>query len=133
MTIFSEFGVRNYKGEIVFLPNPTEELPLDVTVASEAEKNFHTDYFSGSFPQRTPEIYMKIRNHMLREWYESRQRNSRTYQKVDSLCVKTKAVTWNTPVISTQSVCSSLPSTPGTNASQNTCTKPRPGLASVET
>ena len=51
------------------MPNPTSELVLDkLDLVTEEEKEFHADYFSGNFPQRTPEAYMKIRNHILREW-----------------------------------------------------------------
>ena len=66
--MFVEYGVRNYKGEMVYIPNPTEEQVLDMSDASEQEKQFHSDYFNGSYPQRTPEAYMKIRNHVLHEW-----------------------------------------------------------------
>ena len=65
----AEYGIQNYKGEMEYMPNPTSELVLDkLNLLTEEEKEFHADYFSGNFPQRTPEAYMKIRNHILREW-----------------------------------------------------------------
>ena len=60
--------MSNYKGEMVYIANPTEERVFEISNATEHEKMFHADYFNGSYPQRTPEAYMKIRNHILREW-----------------------------------------------------------------
>ncbi len=65
---FSDYGIRNYEGEIVYIANPEREVQLDPARATDEERRFHADHFSGSYPQRTPEIYMKIRNHILQQW-----------------------------------------------------------------
>ncbi len=65
---FAEYAITNYKGELVYLQNPTEPLHLDKAEVTDQEKSFHADYFSGEFTSRTPEAYLKIRNHILCSW-----------------------------------------------------------------
>ncbi|ELU16359.1 hypothetical protein CAPTEDRAFT_227777 [Capitella teleta] len=67
-----EFPLTNYKGEIVYLPNPTKELMLEKEVVSQSEKEFHFDFFDGSGRSRNPQRYLKIRNFILESWEKCR-------------------------------------------------------------
>jgi hypothetical protein len=66
--IFSEFPLTNFKGEIIYFPNPTCELILKKDEVTDDEKVFHFDFFDGSGRARNPQRYLKIRNYILESW-----------------------------------------------------------------
>ena len=63
-----EYPLMNYKGEMIYFPNPTEEVFLDKDKVSESEREFHYDFFDGSGKTRNPQRYLKIRNFILESW-----------------------------------------------------------------
>ncbi|XP_046407577.1 histone H2A deubiquitinase MYSM1-like [Ischnura elegans] len=56
---------------IAAIPPPSEEFFPDMQSISEQEKLIHTEFFEGR-STKTPKRYMKIRNHILECWYNSR-------------------------------------------------------------
>ncbi|XP_071444379.1 histone H2A deubiquitinase MYSM1-like [Hetaerina americana] len=56
---------------IAAIAPPSAEFFLDMQCISEQEKSIHTEFFEGR-STKTPKRYMKIRNHILECWYNSR-------------------------------------------------------------
>lgn len=65
---FSEYPLTNSRGEVMYFPNPVEEVILDRGFVSEQEKSFHWEFFAGSSGSRNSDRYLKIRNHILDSW-----------------------------------------------------------------
>ncbi|CAH1171169.1 unnamed protein product [Phaedon cochleariae] len=57
--------------ELTSLKEPTSELELNSQCITELEKVIHSEYFDAS-PIKTPERYLKIRNHILSGWKDQK-------------------------------------------------------------
>ncbi|CAG2062184.1 unnamed protein product, partial [Timema podura] len=53
------------------LPVPTEERLIDPGTISEEERCIHSEFFEGR-PAKTPKRYLKIRNHIIESWSQSK-------------------------------------------------------------
>nr|CAD7194149.1 unnamed protein product [Timema douglasi] len=53
------------------LPVPTEEHLIDPGTISEEERFIHSEFFEGR-PAKTPKRYLKIRNHIIESWSQSK-------------------------------------------------------------
>lgn len=57
--------------QLTSLEEPTSEVTLDVQNVTELEKLVHSEFFEGR-TSKTPERYLKIRNHIINSWQSSK-------------------------------------------------------------
>ncbi|XP_050402377.1 deubiquitinase MYSM1 isoform X2 [Patella vulgata] len=64
-------GVISSSGELVELPIPTANVELNFDEISEEEQTIHSEFFDGR-QSKTPDRYLKIRNHIIESWLKSK-------------------------------------------------------------
>ncbi|ESO88281.1 hypothetical protein LOTGIDRAFT_126355 [Lottia gigantea] len=64
-------GVTSSSGELVEFPIPTAPITLNFDEISEEEQTIHSEFFDGRIA-KTPDRYLKIRNHIIETWYKCR-------------------------------------------------------------
>ncbi|KAK6171857.1 hypothetical protein SNE40_018281 [Patella caerulea] len=60
-------GVISSSGELVEFPIPTVNVELNFDEISEEEQTIHSEFFDGR-QSKTPDRYLKIRNHIIESW-----------------------------------------------------------------
>ena len=63
-----EYAILSSDGQLVYLPNPECEVIISPEDISDQEREIHAEFFCGKNNTKTPERYMKIRNHIIDCW-----------------------------------------------------------------